>query len=62
MADKGISKTMLSKQTGLRYDLANRYYNNELERFGRSVIAKICYSLEYIPGDLLFYSCGYITK
>jgi len=55
LAEKNVSRSMLSKQTGLRYDLVMRYYNNELERYDRTVIGKICYCLDCNVSDLLCY-------
>ena len=55
LEEKGISKTMLAKQTKLKYDVVKRYCDDAPSRFDREVLVKICYCLECEISDLLVY-------
>lgn len=51
---KGITRNALSKCTGVKYDVIDRYYQGEsVERVDLDVLAKICYVLNCQIGDLL---------
>jgi len=55
LEEKGISKTMLSKQTMLKYDVVKRYCDDTTSRFDRDVLIKICYCLDCDISDILVY-------
>ena len=48
MDSKGISRSRLSRITGIRYSMINRYYQsgNELQRIDLHIFSKICYALD----------------
>ena len=55
MKKEKISIYQLSRITNLRYEVINRYYNNEVFRYDSIVLAKLCYSLNCKIDDLLKY-------
>ena len=52
---RGLSIYMLSRLSGIKYDVLKRYYDNELMKYDGSVLARICYSLNCEISDLLQY-------
>ena len=56
MINKNIKRTKLSKLTGVKYAVINRYYKAEnIVRVDLDVLAKICYVLECKIEDILEY-------
>lgn len=55
MEKRNISKTQLAKRTGLHYQIINRYYDDEIVRFDRDVLAKLCYILDCTLDELIYY-------
>lgn len=58
LKEKGFSRTRLSKVSGIRYDILQRYYDNSIERMDKTILAKICYCLNCTMGELLVYHEG----
>ena len=52
---RGLSIYVLSRLSGIKYDVLKRYYDNELMKYDGSVLARICYSLDCEISDLLQY-------
>ncbi len=55
LEERNYTRSMLAKKTGIRYDIIKRYYDNDLERVDKTILAKICYCLDCGIGDLLVY-------
>lgn len=55
LKERNYSRSMLAKKTGIRYDIIKRYYEDDLERVDKTILAKICYCLECSLSDLLVY-------
>lgn len=55
MDSRQITRNQLSRVTDTRYEVINKWYNNEVERMDLDVLARICYVLECTPADLISY-------
>ena len=55
MKRKKISLNQVVKRTGLHHQVVKRYYNGDVERFDRVVLAKLCYVLECSLSDIMYY-------
>ncbi len=52
---KNISKYQLSRISGIRYEVIERYYMNRVLRYDSNIVAKICYCLNCTIADFLVY-------
>lgn len=55
MKERGFTKNSLSNAIGADNNLINRYCKSELSRIDLDVLARLCYSLECSPADLIKY-------
>jgi len=55
MKKRNISRTQLAKRTGLHYQIINRYYDDEIMRLDRDVLAKLCYILNCSLDEIIYY-------
>ena len=52
---RGISRNYLAKAANTRFEVINKWYNNDVEKLDLDVLARICYVLECSPKDILKY-------
>ena len=52
---KTMTKTQLAKRTGLHHQIIDRYYNNNVTRYDKDVLAKLCFILDCSLSDILYY-------
>lgn len=57
MDKRKINRYSLSKLTGIRYEVINKWYNNNVERADLDVLAKLCYTLNCSVSDIMEYIC-----
>ena len=55
LGSKGITRNNLSKAANTRFEVINKWYNNNVEKLDLDVLARICYVLECTPQDLIDY-------
>lgn len=55
MDKKGISRNKLCALTGIRFEVADRYYKGNIERLDIDVFTRICCVLNCNTGDLIEY-------
>ena len=55
MDSKGVTRNNLSKAVNTRFEVINKWYNNEVEKLDLDVLARICYVLECRPEDIVKY-------
>lgn len=55
MKKKNITRTKLSKLTGIKYDIINKYYNGLCKQVDLGTLAKITYFLKCNIQDVLIY-------
>lgn len=53
LQEAGINRLTLSKQTGIRYPVIDRYYKNTVRQYDSSVLLRICLALGCDIKDLL---------
>lgn len=53
LKQRGISRYMLAKKTGIAYTTIDSYYKNTVLRYDKNTILKICQALECEPGDII---------
>ena len=55
MDSKGITRNRLASASNTRFEVINKWYNNEIEKMDLDILARICYVLECTPEDILSY-------
>lgn len=55
MSIRNISRTKLSKLTGIKYDIINKYYKGLCKQIDLGTITKICYFLACDIQDILIF-------
>ena len=55
MDAKGISRNKLASLTGIRFEVADRWYAGDIERMDMDVLARVCYALDCAVGDVMGY-------
>lgn len=53
--ERGMSRNHLSRLTGTRYEVINKWYQNKVEKLDLDVLARICYVLQCQVSQLLVY-------
>ena len=46
MDSKGITRNRLSKATGTRFEVVDKWYNGQVERIDTDILARFCFVLE----------------
>ena len=55
MDSKGIKRNYLAKISNTRFEVIDRWYNNNVEKMDLDILARICYVLECSPADIIKY-------
>ena len=55
MEEKGVTRNHLASVSGTRFEVINKWYNNEVERMDLDILARICYVLDCKPEDIISY-------
>ena len=55
MDDKKINRNQLSKLAGVRFEVADRFYNGNIERLDIDVLTRICFVLDCDISDVLLF-------
>ena len=55
MDSKHITRNSLAKSSNTRFEVINKWYNNEVEKMDLDILARICYVLECTPADIIKY-------
>lgn len=56
---KGITRNFLAKASNTRFEVINKWYNNNVEKLDLDVPARICYVHECSPEDIIRYRNNY---
>jgi putative transcriptional regulator len=56
MDSKGLTRNYLARVSNTRFEVINKWYNNEVEKLDLDVLARICYVLECEPADIIKYN------
>ena len=52
---KNITRNHLARLSNTRFEVINKWCNNEVEKMDLDVLARICYVLECSPADIIKY-------
>ncbi|MEE3450704.1 MAG: helix-turn-helix transcriptional regulator [Acutalibacteraceae bacterium] len=55
MDSKKITRNYLARVSNTRFEVINKWYNNEVEKMDLDILARICYVLECSPADIIKY-------
>ena len=53
MDDRKINRNQLSKLAGVRFEVADRFYNGNIERLDVDVLTRICFVLDCDIGEVM---------
>jgi putative transcriptional regulator len=56
MEKENISRNALANAINTRFEVVNKWYNGHVEKIDADVLARICYVLNCMPGDIIDYS------
>ena len=56
MDSKGITRNYLAKASNTRFEVINKWYNEQVEKMDLDILARICYVLDCSPADIIKYS------
>ena len=55
MDEKQINRNQLSSRAGIRFEVADRFYNGKIERLDIDVLARVCFVLDCDIADVIRY-------
>ena len=55
MDAKQVNRNQLASRAGIRFEVADRFYNGNIERMDMDVLAKICFALNCDVSELMRY-------
>ena len=55
MESKHITRNYLARVSNTRFEVINKWYNNEVEKMDLDILARICYVLDCSPADIVKY-------
>ena len=53
MDEKQINRNQLASRAGIRFEVADRFYNGKIERLDIDVLARICFVLDCDVADVI---------
>ena len=56
MDSKNLTRSALAKLADVRFEVADKWYNGNIERMDIDVLTRICYVLDCNISDLMSYS------
>ena len=56
MDDIKINRNQLANRAGIRFEVADRFYNGNIERLDVDVLARICFVLDCDIADVITFS------
>lgn len=55
MDKHGITRNALARAIDTRFEVIDKWYNGRVEKIDADVLARICYVLNCVPGDIIRY-------
>ncbi len=55
MDQHGMTRNALAKSSNTRFEVINKWYQNNVEKLDLDVLARICYVLDCSPSDIIQY-------
>ncbi len=54
--ERGLTRNYLAKAANTRFEVIDKWYNNDVEKMDLDVLARICYVLDCAPEDIIKYN------
>ena len=55
MDERKITRNNLATALNTRFEVINKWYNNEVEKMDLDILARLCYVLDCTPADIIKY-------
>ncbi len=55
MSARNVTRNHLAKAANTRFEVIDKWYNNDVEKLDLDVLARICYVLECSPDEIIKY-------
>ena len=55
MDNMNITRNALARAIHVRFEVADKWYNGHVEKIDADILARICYVLDCLPGDIIEY-------
>ena len=55
MDRRGINRNQMARRVGVRFEVVDKWYRDEVEKLDLDVLARLCFGLDCQPGELLAY-------
>ena len=55
MDKKNITRNHLAKSLNTRFEVINKWYNNDVEKMDLDILARLCFVLDCSPADIIIY-------
>ena len=55
MDARNISRNALARSIDTRFEVVDKWYQGNLEKIDADILARICYVLDCMPGDIITY-------
>ncbi len=55
MDERNITRNALARAINARFEVVNKWYHGNVEKIDADVLARICFTLECTPSDILRY-------
>ena len=55
MDKKKITRNHLAKSLNTRFEVINKWYNNDVEKMDLDILARLCFVLDCSPADIIIY-------
>ena len=55
MDKNNITRNYLARASHTRFEVINKWYNNDIEKMDLDILARLCYVLNCTPADIIKY-------
>lgn len=55
MEQRGLNRNQIARKIDVRFEVADKWYHDNVERLDLDILARLCSVLKCQPGDLLVY-------
>ncbi|MBQ8815263.1 MAG: helix-turn-helix transcriptional regulator [Lachnospiraceae bacterium] len=56
MDARQITRNALARAINTRFEVIDKWYNGHVEKIDSDILARICFVLDCLPGDIIRYS------
>lgn len=55
---RNMTRNYLARQIDARFEVVDKWYNNQIEKIDADILARICFALQCKVEDIMEYDCG----